>query len=85
MDVRNLDVAVDISVSWRYYSQGYGSSYKDVAGIVPSTDASLFSSFERILNTTSKLANQCRPQRAVILSGARTYLWIRLNILTQML
>ncbi|MFC1996859.1 hypothetical protein ACFLXI_04530 [Chloroflexota bacterium] len=29
VDVRNLDVAVDEGVSWGYYSQGYGSGYKD--------------------------------------------------------
>ena len=29
VDVRNLDVAVDHGVSWGYYSQGYGSTYKD--------------------------------------------------------
>lgn len=29
VDVRNLDVAVDEGASWGYYSQGYGSGYKD--------------------------------------------------------
>lgn len=29
VDVRNLDVAIDEGVSWGYYSQGYGSGYKD--------------------------------------------------------
>jgi hypothetical protein len=29
VDVRNLDVAIDAGVSWGYYSQGYGSGYKD--------------------------------------------------------
>ena len=29
VDVRNLDVAIDEGASWGYYSQGYGSNYKD--------------------------------------------------------
>jgi hypothetical protein len=29
IDIRNLDVAVDEGVSWGYYSQGYGSQYRD--------------------------------------------------------
>lgn len=29
VDIRNLDVAVDEGISWGYYSQGYGSNYKD--------------------------------------------------------
>jgi hypothetical protein len=29
VDIRNLDVAVYEGASWGYYSQGYGSSYKD--------------------------------------------------------
>jgi hypothetical protein len=29
VEIRNLDVAVDEGVSWGYYSQGYGSNYKD--------------------------------------------------------
>ncbi len=29
VDIRNLDIAVDEGVSWGFYSQGYGSGYKD--------------------------------------------------------